>query len=142
MIPAKVCSPLGEFVAKWVATTMPLLSIIGQVMTQAYIETAVPVFSSRSFKHFTLVKNGPLMVGGKKVACIGECQGGYSTKVESRSRTIVKWRVMCQVCKFYATYTLPDDSKVLEYDKEDIMPVANTTYIRTIFPIPIKRLEW
>jgi len=137
-----VCGPLGEFVAKWAATTLPLLSIIGQTMTAAYVEKQGPVFSSRSFQDFTLVTSSARMVGGKAVYCVNNCSGGYSTTSEKRGRSRKKWNIACNACGWTASYVLPKDAEISEEDKDVITTVPGNNYHRTLFPVPRKVLQW
>jgi len=137
-----VCGPLGEFIAKWVATTLPLLSIIGQTMTLTYVERQGPVFSSRSFEDFTLVKSSALMVGGKALNCGHPCSATYLSKSKKLGNGRRRWYVTCPGCKWATSYGTPEDALISKEDASVIMKVPGADYLRTPFPVPIKVLQW
>lgn len=137
-----VCGPLGEFIAKWAATTLPLLSVIGQTMTTTYVERQGPVFSSRTFEDFTLVKSSAQMVGGKALNCGNRCAGNYSSRSKKLGKERRRWFITCSGCKWTTSYKTPDDALISKEDEDLIMKVPGADYMRTPFPIPIKVLQW
>lgn len=142
VLPAMVCGPLGEFIAKWVATTLPLLSIVGQTMTPTYVERQGPVFSSRTFEDFTLVKSSAKMVGGKALNCGNPCSGDYSSRSKKLGSGRHRWFITCPGCKWTTDYKTPDDAIISKEDADLIMKVPGADYMRTPFPVPIKVLQW
>lgn len=151
VIPAQVCGPLGAFVGKWVTTSLPLMTIIGQTMTTSYVEECSPVFSSRSFDfyHFTLIKKSALVVGGEQVVCINKCGTPLSTSSRKLGGMRYKWRIECSRCSFNTAYFFPDDAAIVyrgedgvDRKKDGIEAVPGAEYLRTRFPIPVKNLAW
>ena len=107
VIPARVCGPLGELISKWVATSLPLMDIIGQTLTRPYVEDNQPVFSSQEFTgfHFTLVGSGRALVGGLQAVCPNGCNeeiasSSNSARVDGKSAW--KYRFTCTKCRFIA----------------------------------------
>ena len=141
VLPGLVGGPLGDFLVKWVATTSPLMEVIGSTMTKQYVDRANPVFSSRHFGHFTLVSPSPTKIGGKMVVCPNECSGMLRTSSKS-TKSSQRWTLTCNQCRFRAKYSLPGDDVIEEVDQGNIMPIPGQKYLRTKYPIPMKVLKW
>ena len=146
VIPARVCGPLGELISKWVATSLPLMEIIGQTLTRPYVEDNRPVFSSREFPgfHFTLVGSGRALVGGLQAVCPNGCNeeiasSSNSARVDGKSAR--KYRFTCTKCGFIAK-TKICNGEVPDYYRAMVMKVPGAEYTRTRFPVPVRPLEW
>ena len=141
VVPAKVCGPLGELISKWVATTLPLMDIIGQTLTRSLVE-----FSSREFTgfHFTLVGSSRALVGGLQVVCSNGCgeqiaSGSNAAQVDGKPAR--KYRFSCTKCGFIAKAKIRD-GEVPECYRDVIIKVPGVEYTWTQFPIPVRPLEW
>jgi hypothetical protein len=141
VITATASSPLGNFLIRWVATTSPLMEIIGSTMTPDFVERLIPVFSSRSHDHFTLVNPSAVMVGGRRVVCPLGCNGLLDDKKRGNGHAF-HISLKCLGCQYRATYVFPRDAAIMEGDSQTIIAVPNQAYLRTPFPVPLKPLEW
>jgi hypothetical protein len=110
-------------------------------MTPDFVERLIPVFSSRSHDHFTLVNPSPVMVGGRRAVCPHKCSGLLDDKKRG-SGSSFHVSLKCLGCRYKATYSFPRDAAIMEGDSQTIFAVPNQAYLRTPFPVPVKPLDW
>jgi len=138
-----VSGPLPELIAKWVATPLPLMDIIADVMTPTYVESHSPVFSGPDFGHFTIITQSVSILGGREIVC-DRCPRlhGLSLKVKKLGNDRQRWTAKCNSCDRITTFKLPDEDIIDERDEKVIMNVPGTNFLRTPYPPPTKSMAW
>ena len=144
VIPAKISGPLGEFVHHWVGTLQPLVEIVHQTMTSAYISSNIPVFSSREFGHFTVATSDNFTIVGHVVRCVNRCPSTLSASSKSlgRSQTRKKWRIQCNGCKYVASYIFPDVQKQVAQEEASKVKKIGSLGYWTPYPVKTLVLNW
>lgn len=121
---------------------MPLMEIIGQTMTSAYIEACTPVFSGQDFGHFTLVTNSVFILGGRQIRCDRCPSWNLSSSSSILGNERRKWTITCNFCNYTTRFKAPDDDQIHENDKEVVSKVPGGNYLRTPYPLLQARLSW
>jgi len=134
---------IGTLLQAWLASAMPLIEIIGQTISPAFIDSHRPVFSGRTFGHFTLVQRSPLVIGGRQISCLSGCVDKLNTSHKVVSKSSSKWRIVCPRCKWSTSYTVPKDTGVEDQDRGKVLDIPHqAAYIRTPYPVEKKTLIW
>jgi hypothetical protein len=149
VVPMMVGGPLPELIMKWVGTPLSLMDIIAHTMTEKYVEAHIPVFSSKEWGHFTLIKNDLCVFGGRKITC-DRCPA--TTPLQTRSNRMKdgsgrrRVTIACRSCGFATKYKLPGNGTggipIADGDKDYISRVAGTKLIRTPYPLLPALVTW
>lgn len=143
VVPVSLSGVIGQLLLKWIASTMPVMEIIGQTITPDFVESNHPVFSSRDWGHFTLANHSAVLIGGRQVTCVNGCNDKLRASRKKVSNRSAKWTVTCPGCKFQATYREPEDRQIEDRDKGKVLHVPHQSkYMRTPYPIERKTLQW
>jgi hypothetical protein len=124
--------PVLRFITDWITTPIPLMETIAASLNGDFLEDCNPIFSSKAYGHFGIMKDSFPVFGGRRLKC-GRCPLSSLQQIPQTTAVTHTIFVQCDSCGSQARFLDTDEQLVKENDEAVIMDLGNQIY-RTPWP--------